>query len=75
MFDIHDYTNADVRGATREQLEAKFGQVWDTDQLRAEFEVLGFSAPYITAIRKSDGQRCSLEFTHDPRFYFNCGLV
>ena len=29
----------------RAALEAKHGQVWDTDQLRDEFEVIGFMAP------------------------------
>lgn len=50
---------------------ARAGQRWDTGQLRAEFEVLGFLAPFVVVRRKSDGARGCLEFTHSPRFYFN----
>jgi len=60
--------NADA--GSREYLEAKHGQVWDTFQLREEFEVLGFSAPLIVVRRRCDGQKGSLLFQHDPRFYF-----
>jgi hypothetical protein len=56
---------------TREALEAKYGQVWDTEQLGQEFNVTGFAAPYVVVRRKSDGQVGSLQFKHNPRFYFN----
>jgi hypothetical protein len=46
-------------------------QRWDTDQLREEFEVIGFMAPFVVVRRKADGVRGSMEFTHNPRFYFN----
>ena len=46
-------------------------QRWDTDQLREEFDVTGFAAPFVVVRRKSDGMKGSMEFTHDPRFYFN----
>lgn len=55
----------------REALEAKHGQVWDTQQLREQFEVLGFAAPLIVVRRRSDGVKGSLYFQHDPRFYFD----
>ena len=32
-----------------------------TDQLREEFEVLGFMAPFVVVRRKSDGKKSSLE--------------
>ncbi len=57
--------------ADRPTLEARHGQVWDTDQLRQDFEVLEFAAPYVIARRRSDGVLGSLEFQHEPRFYFN----
>lgn len=57
--------------AEREALEATHGQVWDTNQLREDFEVIGFMAPYIVVKRKSDGAKGSLQFQHAPRFYFN----
>jgi hypothetical protein len=56
---------------SREALEAKHGQVWDTDQLSDEFQVLGFLAPVVVIRRRSDGVKGSLEFQHSPRFYFN----
>lgn len=61
--------NADP--GSRDALEAKHGQVWDTNQLREEFEVLGFAAPLIVVRRRSDGIKGSLYFQHDPRFYFD----
>jgi hypothetical protein len=56
---------------TRQALEAEYGQVWTTDELRRDFEVIGFSAPLVVVRRKSDGQKGSLEFQHNPRLYFN----
>jgi hypothetical protein len=53
----------------RDLAEAK--QRWDTDQLRAEFEVIGFMAPFVVVKRKSDGVKGSMEFVHSPRVYFN----
>lgn len=45
-------------------------QVWTAKELTAEFEVLGFQAPFVAVKRKSDGVRGSLKFTHSPRWYF-----
>jgi hypothetical protein len=55
----------------REALEAKYGQVWDTDQLIDAFEAIGFLAPLVVVRRRSDGKKRSLEFQHSPRLYFN----
>jgi len=55
---------------SREYLESKHGQIWDTDQLREDFEVLGFMAPVVVVRRRCDGVKGSLFFQHDPRFYF-----
>jgi hypothetical protein len=55
---------------SRAALEAKHGQIWDTDQVRNEFEVIGFMAPLVGVRRKSDGVKGSLMFQHHPRFYF-----
>jgi adenylate cyclase class IV len=57
--------------AERKRLEAQHGQVWDTEQLSQQFEVLGFMAPYVVVRRRSDGRKGSLEFQHLPRLYFN----
>jgi hypothetical protein len=56
---------------SREALEAKHGQAWNTQELSQEFEVIGFLAPFVVVCRKSDGKKGSLEFQHNPRFYFN----
>ncbi len=55
---------------SRAYLEAKHGQVWDTQQLSDYFEVIGFAAPLVVVRRKSDGQKGSLMFQASPRFYF-----
>jgi hypothetical protein len=44
---------------------------WTTEELVKEFDVLRFLAPFVIARRKSDHRIGSLEFTHEPRFYFN----
>lgn len=54
----------------REVLEPEYGQVWNTEELARDFEVLGFLAPYVVVRRKADGQVGSLAFQHDPRLYF-----
>lgn len=56
---------------SRAPLEAKYGQVWDSNDLRQDFEVLGFAAPLVVVRRKTDGVRGSLEFQHSPRLYFH----
>lgn len=56
---------------SREALEAEHGQVWDASQLAEDFEVVGFLAPFVVARRRADGVKGSLEFQHNPRFYFN----
>lgn len=71
LADINSAVQSNDREAERKRLEARYGQVWNTDELSAEFEVLGFMAPYVVVRRKSDGRKGSLEFQHDPRFYFN----
>jgi len=63
-----DVINSDPR--TREGLENAHGQVWDTSQLTADFDVQGFAAPFVVVRRRSDGARGTLAFQHSPRFYF-----
>jgi hypothetical protein len=60
-----------ARPGSREALEAKYGKVWDTDELCAEFDVIGFLAPMVVAVNRTSGKRGSLTFQHDPRFYFD----
>lgn len=67
--DMSAEINADP--GSREALEAKHGKIWNTDELRQEFDVLGFLAPLVVVRRMSDGVKGSLMFQHSPRFYFN----
>jgi hypothetical protein len=55
----------------RADLEARYGLVWDTQQLQQDFEVIDFAAPVVVVRRRSDGKKGSLEFQGTPRFYFN----
>jgi len=55
---------------SREHLEFNHGRVWDTAQLRDDFEVLGFAAPLVVVRRRADGVKGSLMFQGSPRFYF-----
>lgn len=59
------------KDARRAELELVYGKVWDSDQIRAEFEVIGFLAPFVVAKERATGKKGSLEFCHSPRFYFN----
>ena len=77
---MHDPTEAirrerlaeiNAEPGSRQALEAKYGQVWDTQELSRDFDVEGFMAPLVVVRRKADGRLGSLEFQHQPRFYFN----
>lgn len=62
-------TNANP--GSREALETRHGKVWSTGELGQEFEILQFSAPFLVCRRKADGKLGSVQFQHNPRFYFN----
>ena len=55
---------------SRAALEIEHGKVWGTDELRNDFEVIGFMAPFVVVKRRSDGAMGSIMFQHSPRFYF-----
>jgi hypothetical protein len=63
-------TQINAEPGSRGYLEAKHGQVWSTDQLQEDFDVLGFAAPLVVVRRKADGVKGSLMFQVSPRFYF-----
>jgi len=54
----------------RSALESEHGQVWSTDEVRSEFEVVGFMAPFVVVVRRSDSVKGSLQFQGSPRFYY-----
>jgi hypothetical protein len=55
----------------RLELEERYGKVWSSTELRADFEVLSFCAPIVVVRQRATGKLGSLEFQHMPRFYFN----
>ena len=59
--------------STREDLEKAFGKgnVFDTAELRSEFNVISFLAPFVLVRRKSDETEGTLVFQDRPRFYFD----
>lgn len=59
-----------MNAGEREHLEAQHGQVWDTQQLQEDFDVLQFAAPLIVVRHKTTGQSGSMFFQHQPRFYW-----
>ena len=54
---------------SRESLEAKYGKVWNADELAQEFVVTAIIAPKIVARRRSDDVVGTLQFI--GQFYFN----
>jgi hypothetical protein len=44
---------------------------YDTQQLQEHFTVQGFLAPFVSVIRKADGVKGVMMFTHSPRRYFD----
>jgi len=57
--------------ADRAKLQKIYGEVWNTKQLREEFTVHSFLAPFVYVTRKEDGVHGTLAFQHMPRFYFS----
>jgi len=70
--DIRKQMLADINAqpGSREYLQAKHGQVWDTSELAHDFIVIGFITPLVVVKRKFDNQKGSLMFQTSPRFYF-----
>jgi hypothetical protein len=60
---IHDYGQI--------ELPDDVGQTWTTEQLRENFTVESFAAPFVFVQRKADAVRGTLEFIDSPRVYFN----
>jgi hypothetical protein len=59
-----------VEPGSRQDAESRHGQVWDSEELRRDFEVLAFCAPWTVVKRRADGVTGSLEFQHVPRLYW-----
>jgi hypothetical protein len=46
-------------------------RTWTTEQLKEEFDVIQFQAPYVIVRRKSDQRLGTLLFQHEPRVYYH----
>lgn len=55
---------------TKEELEAQEGRVWTTEEMRQQFNVIGFAAPLLVVVRKADQVKGSLFFQHSPRLFW-----
>ena len=62
-------------GQPQRDLAEDRGPTWTTDEMTAEFETVGFAAPFVVVIRRSDGVKGTLEFTASPRVYFGWSEV
>lgn len=56
------------------ELERSYGRVWTRDELREEYEIISFLAPYVLVRERATGKKGTMEFTHMPRFYFSFQL-
>jgi hypothetical protein len=50
-------------------------KTWNTKELQEDFEVIGFQAPFVVVVRKSDKVKGSLQFDHHPRVYYSFSCV
>ena len=69
--EVNSQIESNDEDSERVRLETEYGQAWNTEEVGKDFMVVGFMAPFVVAIRKSDGVRGSLHFQDRPRFYFN----
>ncbi len=54
----------------KEELEKIYGEVLSTAEAIKKYEFTAFCAPIACVRRRTDGQAGTLEFQHNPRFYF-----
>jgi len=54
----------------KEDLESIYGEVLTTSEAIEKYEFIAFCAPYAQVRRRADNQNGTLEFQHNPRFYF-----
>ncbi len=60
---------AQEKETIRRHLSLKYGEVLTSDEMQDRYTVEGFSHRFCVVVRKADGKRGSLDFTHLPRFY------
>jgi len=56
-----------------EYLESLYGKenVWESEEMQRDFEVVGFAFPFFWVQRKSDGVRGTLAYVRTPRLYYD----
>ena len=67
---LREYYAGATEETAREDLERKYGQIWNDEQLLAEFAAEIFDGPVLRVIRKADGQRGTVAYIDKPRLYF-----
>jgi hypothetical protein len=68
--DLIEEVNKD--GRTWKELVAAHGRCWTEEEMRREFAVVGFMAPYFVNVRRrSDNRHGTLQFRHNPRIYYS----
>lgn len=55
----------------RKELESNGNKVYNTTELQAKYEVLGFASGFVAVKDKTTGEKGSFDFTHIPRLYYN----
>jgi hypothetical protein len=54
---------------SRVELEAKYGQVWNTRELAQQFTITSIIAPHVIVRRKADSVVGRMSFQNNPRYY------
>lgn len=54
----------------RAELSKRYDDICNIDELRQQYQVVAFLAPYVQVERISDGVVGTMKFTHSPRLYF-----
>ena len=46
------------------------GECWTTEEVQEDFEITGFMAPFVTAVKRETKEKGTLVFVHRPRVYY-----
>lgn len=55
----------------RRRLEKQYGQVWNSNEMHQEFEILKITGSGFVVERRADGKRGSMDYLPSPLFYFD----
>lgn len=68
---MHDPTESARRAMLAEGDPELPPDAMTTAEMSAQYDVIGFLAPFVVVTRKTDGARGTLRFAHSPRRYFD----